>query len=94
MPGLVVGIPMTRNRPMLIGSVFPPAPVNPQNLGDTMKSSTRDKVEGTANQVKGKVKEQTGKAVGNPNLRDEGLADQAAGKVQKKAGDVKKVFDR
>ena len=59
-----------------------------------MKSSTRDKAEGTANQMKGNVKEQVGKAVGNPNLRDEGRADQAAGKVQKKAGDVKKVFDK
>jgi uncharacterized protein YjbJ (UPF0337 family) len=59
-----------------------------------MKSSTRDKAEGTANQLKGQAKEQVGKAVGNPNLRDEGRADQAAGKVQKKAGDVKKVFDK
>ena len=59
-----------------------------------MKSSTRDKAEGTANQVKGHAKEQLGKAVGDPNLRDEGRADQAAGKVQKKAGDVKKVFDK
>ena len=59
-----------------------------------MKSSTQDKVEGSGNQLKGKIKEHTGKAVGNPNLRDEGRADQAAGKVQKKAGDVKKVFDK
>jgi uncharacterized protein YjbJ (UPF0337 family) len=59
-----------------------------------MKSSTRDKAEGTANQAKGHIKEQAGKAVGNPNLRDEGRADQAAGKVQKKAGDIKKVFDK
>ena len=59
-----------------------------------MKSSTQDKVEGTGNQVKGKIKEQAGKVVGNPNLRDEGRSDQAAGKVQKKSGDVKKVFGR
>jgi uncharacterized protein YjbJ (UPF0337 family) len=59
-----------------------------------MKSSTKDKAAGHANQLKGKVKEQAGKAAGNPNLRDEGLADQAAGKVQKKVGDVKKVFGK
>lgn len=59
-----------------------------------MKSSTQDKAQGRANQLKGKVKEQAGKAVGNPNLRDEGSADQAAGKVQKKVGDVKKVFGK
>lgn len=59
-----------------------------------MKSSTQDKAEGTGNQLKGKIKEHVGKAVGDPNLRDEGRADQAAGKVQKKVGDVKKVFDK
>ena len=59
-----------------------------------MKSSTQDKAEGTGNQLKGKIKEHAGKAVGDPNLRDEGRADQAAGKVQKKVGDVKKVFDK
>jgi uncharacterized protein YjbJ (UPF0337 family) len=59
-----------------------------------MKSSTKDKAEGGTNQLKGKAKEQAGKAVGNPNLRDEGRADQAAGKVQKKVGDVKKVFGK
>jgi uncharacterized protein YjbJ (UPF0337 family) len=59
-----------------------------------MKSSTKDKAAGRANQLKGKVKEEAGKASGNLNLRDEGRADQAAGKVQKKVGDVKKVFGK
>lgn len=59
-----------------------------------MKDSTRDNVQGTAKDIKGKVKEAAGKAVGNPNLRDEGRADQIEGKVQKKAGDIKKVFNR
>lgn len=59
-----------------------------------MKDSTHDKIEGTAKDAKGKVKEAAGKAVGNPNLRDEGRADQTEGKVQKKIGDVEKVFNR
>jgi len=59
-----------------------------------MKSSTRDKVEGTAKNVRGKVKEVAGRAVGNPKLQDEGTADRVEGKIQKKTGDVKKVFDR
>jgi uncharacterized protein YjbJ (UPF0337 family) len=59
-----------------------------------MKSSTQDKTEGTAKQMKGKVKEAAGKAVGNPDLHAEGRGDQAEGKVQKKIGDVKKVFDK
>lgn len=59
-----------------------------------MKSSTQDKAEGTAKDLKGRVKETAGRAVGNPNLQDEGTADRAEGKVQKKTGDVKKVFGK
>jgi len=59
-----------------------------------MKDSTKDKAMGTAKDLKGKAKEAVGKAVGNPNLRDEGRADQVEGKVQKKVGDVEKVFGR
>ena len=59
-----------------------------------MKSSTQDTAEGTAKDLKGRVKETAGRAVGNPNLQDEGTADRVEGKVQKKAGDVKKVFGK
>lgn len=59
-----------------------------------MKSSNQDKVEGTGKDLKGKIKEGAGKAVGNERLQAEGKADQAEGKVQKKVGDVKKVFDK
>jgi uncharacterized protein YjbJ (UPF0337 family) len=59
-----------------------------------MKSSTQDKIEGTAKDAKGKVKEAAGRAVGNPKLQDEGVAAQVEGKVQKKSGDVKKVFGK
>lgn len=59
-----------------------------------MKSSTKDKVEGTGKDVSGKVKEGVGHATGNRRLEGEGKADQAEGKAQKKVGDVKKVFDK
>jgi len=59
-----------------------------------MKSSTRDKVEGSVNEAKGKVKEQAGRAVGNPDLHDRGTAEKVGGKVQRKVGDIKKVFGR
>ncbi|MEO6004814.1 MAG: CsbD family protein [Opitutus sp.] len=59
-----------------------------------MKSSTQDKVEGAAKDLKGRAKEVAGRAVGNPNLQDEGTADRAAGKIQNKTGDVKKVFGK
>jgi len=57
-------------------------------------TSTEDRVEGHGKDLKGKIKEGAGKAVGNPNLRDEGRADQAEGKIQRKIGEVKKVFGK
>ena len=59
-----------------------------------MKDSTKDKIEGAAHELKGAVKEKVGKAVGNPNLQDEGTGEKVAGKVQKKVGDVEKVFEK
>ena len=59
-----------------------------------MNSSTTDKVKGTVREVAGKVKEETGKAVGNPDLQDRGTAEKVAGKVERKIGDVKKVFGK
>ncbi len=57
-----------------------------------MESSTRYKAEGAFKKVKGKMKEETGKATRNPDLRDRGTAEKTGGKVQRKIGDVKKVF--
>lgn len=59
-----------------------------------MKSSNRDKAEGTAKEALGAVKEKTGEAIGNPDLRDRGTAEKVEGKVQNKVGDVKKVFEQ
>ena len=49
----------------------------------------KDQVKGRAEQVKGAVKEATGKVVGNDRLKTEGQLDQAAGKVQAGFGDLK-----
>jgi uncharacterized protein YjbJ (UPF0337 family) len=59
-----------------------------------MKSSTKDKIRGGFEEVKGEVKEKAGKATGNPDLRDRGTAEKGGGKIQRKIGDVKKVFDQ
>jgi uncharacterized protein YjbJ (UPF0337 family) len=59
-----------------------------------MNTSTQDKIKGTAKEAAGKIKEETGKAVGNPDLRDRGTAEKVAGKVERKVGDVKKVFGK
>ena len=59
-----------------------------------MKSSTKDKAEGTFHQVKGKVKEVAGKVSDNPELEAEGTDEKVAGKVQEKIGQAKKVLGK
>jgi uncharacterized protein YjbJ (UPF0337 family) len=59
-----------------------------------MKDSTKDQAEGTLHEVKGKVKEQVGRATNNPNLVEDGQDEKVAGKVQKKVGQVEKVFEK
>jgi uncharacterized protein YjbJ (UPF0337 family) len=49
----------------------------------------RDRVEGAAKNVGGKIKEAAGKATGDEKLKREGQADQVAGKVQNVVGGVK-----
>ena len=59
-----------------------------------MKSSIRDKAEGTFHEVKGKVKEVSGQLNDNPELEAEGTGEKIAGKVQKKIGQVKKALEK
>lgn len=59
-----------------------------------MKSSMKDKAEGTFHEMKGKVKEVAGKLSDNPKLEGAGVGEKLAGKVQKKIGQVKKVFGK
>jgi uncharacterized protein YjbJ (UPF0337 family) len=49
----------------------------------------KDRVEGAATNIKGKVKEAAGTAVGDAKLKSEGKADQVAGKVQNAVGGAK-----
>jgi uncharacterized protein YjbJ (UPF0337 family) len=49
----------------------------------------KDRIEGSANQAKGKIKEAAGKAVGDSKLQTEGVADQVKGKVQNAVGGFK-----
>jgi uncharacterized protein YjbJ (UPF0337 family) len=49
----------------------------------------KDRIEGAAEQAKGKVKEVAGKVTGDSKLEAEGKADQVAGKVQNAIGGVK-----
>jgi uncharacterized protein YjbJ (UPF0337 family) len=49
----------------------------------------KDRVEGSAKQVKGAVKEAVGKVVGDAKLEAEGKADKAEGKVLNAVGGLK-----
>jgi uncharacterized protein YjbJ (UPF0337 family) len=49
----------------------------------------KDRIKGSAQQAKGKVKEVTGKASGDKKLRAEGKADKVKGKVRNVVGSLK-----
>lgn len=49
----------------------------------------KDRVEGAARQVKGRIKEAVGKAVGDAKLEGEGKAEKAAGRVQNAVGSAR-----
>jgi uncharacterized protein YjbJ (UPF0337 family) len=59
-----------------------------------MKSSTRDKMEGTGHKAKGIVKETVGKLSDNPRMKVEGTVEKTAGKIQHKIGEAKKVLGK
>lgn len=49
----------------------------------------KDRVKGSAQQIKGAVKEFVGKVTGDAKLKAEGQSDKVAGKMQNAAGGVK-----
>jgi uncharacterized protein YjbJ (UPF0337 family) len=49
----------------------------------------KDRVEGSAKEIKGAIKQGVGKAVGDSKLEAEGKADKAEGKVQNAVGGLK-----
>jgi len=59
-----------------------------------VKASTKDRIEGGAKILSGKVKEETGKALRNPDLQAKGTLEKNEGRVQKKIGEIEKVFEQ
>jgi len=49
----------------------------------------RDRVKGVADQTKGAIKENLGKAIGDEKLETEGKADKIAGKIESAVGSAK-----
>jgi len=58
-----------------------------------MKNSTKDRMQGGAREMKGKLKEAAGVVTGNRRLQSQGRGEKIAGKVQKKVGQVEKVLE-
>ena len=53
----------------------------------------KDRIEGSANQAKGAIKQTAGKLSGDAKLEAEGAADKAKGKVQNAIGGAKDALD-
>ena len=54
----------------------------------------KDRIAGTAKEIKGSVKETIGKAVGDAKLQSDGKADQVEGKVQNAVGGLKDALKK
>jgi uncharacterized protein YjbJ (UPF0337 family) len=62
-------------------------PLTPGDAGGHIMD--HDRIEGSAKQIKGQVKDTAGKLTGDSKLQAEGKADKAEGKVQNTVGGVK-----
>ncbi len=78
--------------------MLPLVPIDSLHVGEPrivyMKSSTKDKIKGRADQVKGVLKEKAGGATKNRDMQASGTTDKIAGSVRNKVGDIKKVFGK
>ena len=58
-----------------------------------MKRSTRNKAKGSAKELKGRIKEKTGRATHSRDMEDEGTLERAEGKTQRKIGEIEDVLE-
>lgn len=56
------------------------------------KDSTTDRAHGALHELKGKVKQETGKLINDEDLEAEGLVEKHAGKAQQVIGKVEKAL--
>jgi uncharacterized protein YjbJ (UPF0337 family) len=54
-----------------------------------IRNMDKDRIKGSAEQAKGKVKEVAGKVTGDAKLESEGKADKAAGKIRNVVADLR-----
>jgi len=58
-----------------------------------MKASTRNRTRGSASEIKGHIKEKTGRLIGNRRMEAEGRVKRGAGKVRRKVGEAENLFE-
>jgi uncharacterized protein YjbJ (UPF0337 family) len=73
----------------LIGNKILTLPLSRSTNNSENMEMDKDRIEGSAKQTKGAVKEAAGKVVGDKKLETDGKADKAAGKVQNALGGLK-----
>ena len=59
-----------------------------------MKRSTKNQIQGRARQVKGTIKEKTGRITKRRSLAIRGTAEKQVGRLQKRVGDIEKENER
>ncbi len=59
-----------------------------------MEPSSKDQIEGTFYELKGKAKTAAGELTNDPDLAADGRAEEIGGKIQKKIGQIEKVFEK
>lgn len=57
-----------------------------------INQSSKDRATGKAHEIKGKIKEETGRMTNRPDVQEKGADEKIAGKVQRKIGEVEKVL--
>lgn len=57
------------------------------------KMNRKDRLRGSAREIKGSIKEKTGRAAGNRRMEVQGRMERAGGKARRKIGEVEKVFE-
>jgi uncharacterized protein YjbJ (UPF0337 family) len=74
--------------------ILPKEPEDARGEQEIAKPSTKNRVEGKFHEVKGKIKEEVGKATNDPDVEASGKAEKNTGKVQEWIGRAEKAIGK
>jgi uncharacterized protein YjbJ (UPF0337 family) len=58
-----------------------------------MKASRKNRTRGSAKEIKGHLKEKSGRLVGNRRMEAEGRVERGTGKIRRKVGEAEHLFE-